>query len=1037
MSGRLSNFVAVLLLALAVRAMADPSGYLVLSTGSVGNVCRGDVVTAVAGVETSATLAGAGYRLTFDETVLSLRDAYDPSVKTGNERRVDLTDPGEVEFAVSREEPFLRDLPNEALGLFVFDVIGNVNDHTSVTLDVEQVVFSPLSWGALDATSAEVTMTVGQAPDPSTATSSLTFSGIADRGLTPGDVFSLVADVQSDEALTGVDCRLTFDPSVVALRSARDPSAIEDGWVVFGLGAADSGVVEFSVSRQAAILRALPHEPVGAFTFEAIGNPSDQTTFTLEVMPAVAGPLVWGTVAVSSSEASVAIGGDPPPPTASSRLTLSGAPTSGLAPGDVFSLVADVMSEEALTGVDCRLTFDPSVVAVRSTSELSSDRDGMTVFGLGAAGSGIVEFSVSREAAILHALSHEPVGAFTFEVVGAPTDQTTFTLEITQAVAGPWLWKVIDTSPSFAAIEVAGTTPGPTGSVGIVSAASVVGGKAHGDLLSVIATLDASTAIADANCRLEFDPDVLSLHSWRDPSLHNTSLSVAGLGEEETGAINFAVSRTHEFANALPYGPIGHFLFEVVGEDASQTSISLKVDGATAGPLNWAEIDVAPASTALVVEEEPERLFDFGFGASTPSLVLPGEPFVVPIEVNWPLNLPPYSMDFTLEFDPGSLVVEDVRLADDPKPVIYLAATTESSRLPGVIRFTALCDPNAFDRGTTAATLFEVTAMFLAPPPTTSTLRLSCDEAWLGNGAPGPFAASTAAATDTIVEMNMRSLTVSSLFGTPRPAGTTYYETGTTVAAQVEHMVYETSLTRQVCDGWLGSGSIPALGAGTSASALLDVDSTLEWQWRRQHYLTVVSALGSPVGEGWYDEGDTAFWSVDSPIVVTAAERWLAATTSSAVLMDEPSTVTIGWRQQFYLDTVSSPTHGGSIIPGDSWQDAFTTTGLEARPTSGSNYLFLSWDNDTASTGALALVYIDSATTATAFFGQRGDLSGDDQLTPYDVRLLLDYMQGADAPVDELRLTILGDVNSDGVIGVADLLALLNTLNADARPPDD
>jgi uncharacterized repeat protein (TIGR02543 family) len=72
------------------------------------------------------------------------------------------------------------------------------------------------------------------------------------------------------------------------------------------------------------------------------------------------------------------------------------------------------------------------------------------------------------------------------------------------------------------------------------------------------------------------------------------------------------------------------------------------------------------------------------------------------------------------------------------------------------------------------------------------------------------------------------------------------------------------------------------------------------------YYLTVVSDYGDPQGEGWYDSGSTATFSVTSPVGTIARHFFTgwggdstATTPTVNILMDEPKTVTANWRTDY------------------------------------------------------------------------------------------------------------------------------------------
>lgn len=78
---------------------------------------------------------------------------------------------------------------------------------------------------------------------------------------------------------------------------------------------------------------------------------------------------------------------------------------------------------------------------------------------------------------------------------------------------------------------------------------------------------------------------------------------------------------------------------------------------------------------------------------------------------------------------------------------------------------------------------------------------------------------------------NQRSLTVSSLHGSPTPSvGSHSYSSGSSVTASVNSPVIE-GITIWICTGWSGTGSVPSSGSGTSTTFMITQDSSITWHW--------------------------------------------------------------------------------------------------------------------------------------------------------------------------------------------------------------
>ena len=102
-------------------------------------------------------------------------------------------------------------------------------------------------------------------------------------------------------------------------------------------------------------------------------------------------------------------------------------------------------------------------------------------------------------------------------------------------------------------------------------------------------------------------------------------------------------------------------------------------------------------------------------------------------------------------------------------------------------------------------------------------------------------------------------LTVISPHNSPMPTSS-WFDAGTHITASVTSPTFEPAGTRHICTGWIGTGSLPASGTTTSVAFTIDEPSTLTWNWKSQHYLTVrsnPSGLEPILGEGWYDESES------------------------------------------------------------------------------------------------------------------------------------------------------------------------------------
>jgi hypothetical protein len=228
---------------------------------------------------------------------------------------------------------------------------------------------------------------------------------------------------------------------------------------------------------------------------------------------------------------------------------------------------------------------------------------------------------------------------------------------------------------------------------------------------------------------------------------------------------------------------------------------------------------------------------------------------------------------------------------------------------------------------------------------------------------------------------------VESDYGSPNPpVGENYLNYGMTITASVDSPVTGANEgTRYVCAGWTGTGSAPPTGDTNSCQFTLIKNSIINWVWNTQYYLTVDSPYGNPQGEGWYDEGGIATWSVTSPWPSDPGIRYVADRASGGAVMDAPKTVTVDWTIQYQLTTSVSPEGGGTItrLPEGDWYDADTVVQLTAVPNAG--YEFTNWSGDLSGSDNPETLTMDGPKTVTANFaplaiyvdGANGDDSND------------------------------------------------------------
>ena len=104
-------------------------------------------------------------------------------------------------------------------------------------------------------------------------------------------------------------------------------------------------------------------------------------------------------------------------------------------------------------------------------------------------------------------------------------------------------------------------------------------------------------------------------------------------------------------------------------------------------------------------------------------------------------------------------------------------------------------------------------------------------------------------------------LTVSSTYGSTSGSG--WYNAGSVAYASVSAGTVSTGTgSQEVFSSWSTGGTNYAGSNGITMNS--PVTSTASWQG--QYYLTVSSSHGSPTGQGWYNSGASASFSVSTPI---------------------------------------------------------------------------------------------------------------------------------------------------------------------------
>ena len=191
---------------------------------------------------------------------------------------------------------------------------------------------------------------------------------------------------------------------------------------------------------------------------------------------------------------------------------------------------------------------------------------------------------------------------------------------------------------------------------------------------------------------------------------------------------------------------------------------------------------------------------------------------------------------------------------------------------------------------------------------TFSTLTGVLGEQWT----PNPTSISAASANTQILNMQHQYyLTVGTNFGSATISGWHNAGSNVDISATAPSVV---SGEQYVWNGWTGSGSGSFNGIDNPTVSELTLNGPINEvaSWTHQYYLTVTSTHGTTSGQGWYDAGASALFSVSSQDIQGTTKYififWSGDSSSSSdsdsITMDAAKSVTANWKTQFEVSFV-------------------------------------------------------------------------------------------------------------------------------------
>ena len=200
-------------------------------------------------------------------------------------------------------------------------------------------------------------------------------------------------------------------------------------------------------------------------------------------------------------------------------------------------------------------------------------------------------------------------------------------------------------------------------------------------------------------------------------------------------------------------------------------------------------------------------------------------------------------------------------------------------------------------------------------------------------------------------------LTLISDYGTAQ--GEAWYDSGEVAFFSIEEQIIEGENTRHNFVSWIGNGENSYSGIGLKNSVIMTNPITEQANWSNEYYLQVNSLYGSPFGQGWYFEGDTAYFGVVSITISTPLEKyyfnsWTGQGTGSysginqkdSVVVNNPIIESANWDEEYYVEIKSNPA-GLIDISGSDWYSSgdqfFTITAFDTIVKDTSFYFFKEW----------------------------------------------------------------------------------------------
>ena len=213
-------------------------------------------------------------------------------------------------------------------------------------------------------------------------------------------------------------------------------------------------------------------------------------------------------------------------------------------------------------------------------------------------------------------------------------------------------------------------------------------------------------------------------------------------------------------------------------------------------------------------------------------------------------------------------------------------------------------------------------------------------------------------------------LSVNANGGTTTPSA--WYSPNSTVTVAATNPSNVTANTsRYLFDSWSGD----LLSNSTTITVTMNKPVTLQANWTKQYYVSVISAAGDPSGQGWYNAGATATVQVQSTVQFQNRTRilfngWnspnIGNNPTAQITVNGPMRLLASWRTQYLIDVNSE--YGST--QGAGWYDegasVQASVPAEVDYANGTRRVFAGWSGDYSGLSNKAALGVNAPKTLNA-----------------------------------------------------------------------